>query len=199
MNYLAHLYLADPDDQHRLGNLAGDWIKGRLESQPYPRRVLEGARRHRFVDSFSDQHPSMLAARQLLGRDRRRAAGIVMDMMNDHFLVRHWSRYCDVPLDVFIADAYASLERTRSLWPVAAERTIHRMIRYDWLASYGDLGIIAMALERIAGRMRRDPGLADALPVLRREYDALEAQFHQLMGDLGAELDAGTANEQDDG
>lgn len=184
MNYLAHLYFADADDHHRLGNLAGDWIKGRLDAQPYPPRVVQGARRHRFVDSFSDQHPAMLTARRCLGADRRRAAGIIMDMMNDHFLVRHWGRYGEVPLEAFIADAYAGLERTRPLWPGPAEPVISRMIRHDWLGSYGNLEIIAMALERISGRMRRDPGLADALPVLQRKYTALEAQFHQLMADL---------------
>lgn len=188
MNYLAHLHFADADDQHRLGNLAGDWIKGRLEAQPYPPRVIQGARRHRFVDSFSDQHPAMRTARQCLGADRRRAAGIITDMVNDHFLVQHWPRYGDLPLETFIDDAYAGLERTRPLWPAPAEPVITRMISHDWLGSYGRLEIIAMALERIGGRMRRDPGLAGALPVLQREYTALEEQFHHLMADLEATL-----------
>ena len=184
MNYLAHLYFADADDHHRLGNLAGDWIKGRLEGQAYPPRVIEGARRHRFIDTFSDQHAAMLAARRRLGPERRRAGGIIMDMLNDHFLVRDWPKYAGVPLETFTADVYASLERTRSLWPGRAGPVIDRMIRHDWLGSYGSLEIIAMALERIGGRMRRDPGLADALPVLEREYTVLNAHFHELMADL---------------
>ncbi|SEO49879.1 ACP phosphodiesterase [Aquisalimonas asiatica] len=188
MNYLAHLYLSDSDDHHRLGNLAGDWIKGRLENHGLPDRVLDGARRHRYVDSASDQHPAMAAARTRLGPDRRRAAGIILDMVNDHFLVRHWDDYADTPLPRFLDDAYGSLERTRALWPTGGERMMERMIRDDWLSSYGDLAIISMALERIAMRMRRDPGLSDTLPLLRREYDTLEAHFHRVMGDLRAQL-----------
>lgn len=184
MNYLAHLYFADSDDQHRLGNLAGDWVKGRLENVNLPPRMLDGVRRHRFVDSYSDQHPDSLAARNQLGPERRRAAGIILDMVNDHFLVRHWSSYADRPLAEFLASSYGSLHRTRALWPVAAQPVIQRIISEDWLSSYHRLEIIAMALERIATRMRRDPGLRDTLPVLQREYPALEARFHALMADL---------------
>ncbi|WP_290633071.1 ACP phosphodiesterase [Aquisalimonas sp.] len=188
MNYLAHLYLSDADDHHRLGNLAGDWIKGRLEHHTLPDRVLDGARRHRFVDSVSDRHPATAVARSYLGPDRRRAAGIILDMVNDHFLVRHWDDYASTPLPRFLDNAYGSLERTRALWPAGGERMMERMIRDDWLSSYGDLEIISMALERIAMRMRRDPGLGDTLPLLRREYVALEEQFHRLMDDLRREL-----------
>lgn len=188
MNYLAHLYLADSDDHHRLGNLAGDWIKGRLENHTLPPRMLDGARRHRFVDSTSDHHPASAIARARLGPGRRRAAGIILDMVNDHFLVRHWNQYASASLPRFLDDAYASLERTRELWPPAGERIMERMIRDDWLSSYGDLEIISMALERIATRMRRDPGLGDTLPLLRREYGALEEQFHRVMDDLRRDL-----------
>lgn len=188
MNYLAHLYLSDSDDHHRLGNLAGDWIKGRLENHNLPDRVLDGARRHRFVDSASDHHPASGVARSRLGPARRRAAGIILDMINDHFLIRHWDQYADTPLPRFLDDAYGSLERTRALWPTAGERIMERMIRDDWLSSYGDLEIISMALERIAMRMRRDPGLGNTLPLLRREYTALEEQFHRVMEDLRDQL-----------
>ncbi|MDN3518269.1 ACP phosphodiesterase [Aquisalimonas lutea] len=184
MNYLAHLYLADPDDGHRLGNLAGDWIKGRLEGQAYPQRVLDGVRRHRFVDSCSDRHPAALVARRRLGPDRRRASGIILDMVNDHFLVRHWPAYATTPLPRFLRDSYASVERMRPYWPDHGVRVMDRIITDDWLSRYEDLDVIALALERIAGRMRRDPGLSGTLPLLRREYTALEEQFHVLMDDL---------------
>lgn len=184
MNFLAHLYLADIDDHHRLGNLAGDWIKGRLERQVYPGRVLAGARRHRFVDGFADHHPAALVARESLGPERRRAAGIILDVVNDYFLTRHWSLYSDESLPAFIAAGYASLERTRADWPEQAQPVLQQMISHDWLNRYTDLAAVARTLERIGGRMRRDPGLADSLRVLEACHEPLERQFHAVISDL---------------
>ena len=188
MNYLAHLYFADSDDEHRLGNLAGDWVKGRLENQPLPQRVLEGVRRHRFIDSYADHHPSARAARESLGRDRRRAAGIILDMVNDHLLVRHWSEYASTPLPDFLTSTYASLERTRHLWPDNARHVLHRIVTDDWLSRYGELETIDFALQRIAARLSRDPGLTGTLNLIHQQRPALEDHFHALMADLRAEL-----------
>lgn len=198
MNFLAHLYLADVDDQHRLGNLAGDWIKGRLERQSHPRRVIAGAQRHRFVDRFADQHPAALLARQALGQERRRAGGIILDVVNDYFLTRHWSAYSGESLPAFIASGYASLERTRADWPAQARPVLQHMISHDWLNRYTDLAAVAWTLDRIGGRMRRDPGLADCLPVLEACHEALERQFHAVIDDLRAAL-ASTTNSSSSG
>ena len=53
MNYLVHLYLSDPDPMVRIGNLMGDFVKGRLEDAPYPPGIIRGLRQHRDVDSYS--------------------------------------------------------------------------------------------------------------------------------------------------
>ncbi|MCC5856853.1 MAG: DUF479 domain-containing protein [Ectothiorhodospiraceae bacterium] len=177
MNYLAHLYLADPDDAHRLGNLAGDWIKGRLQTQPLPDRVLDGVRRHRAVDSYSDRHPVMIRARARLPAHRRRVGGIILDMLWDHFLVCHWSRYHSVPLPQFLSACYAGLERMEPHWPDPARRVLPRIIREDWLSAYGDLDAVAFSLDRIATRLNRDPGLAGAMRDVRPLYRLLEADF----------------------
>ncbi len=177
MNYLAHLYLSDPDDAHRLGNLAGDWVKGRLQGQPLPPRVIEGVRRHRAVDSYSDQHPLMLEAREKLPAQRRRVAGIILDMLWDHFLVRHWSDYHPRPLRDFLDDCYAGLDRLQPYWPPGAQRALPRIIEEDWLSAYGDLDAVAFSLDRIARRLRRDPGLAGAMQDVLPLYAELEADF----------------------
>lgn len=177
MNYLAHLYLSDPDDQHRLGNLAGDWVKGRLRTQSFPPRMLDGVRRHRAVDSYSDRHPLMVRARSRLPDHRRRVAGIILDVVWDHFLVRHWARYHEQPLDQFLTECYASLERVQAYWPTPARGVLPRIISEDWLAAYGDLDAVAFSLDRIAQRLRQDPGLAGSIKDVRCVYDELEADF----------------------
>ncbi|MCH8506018.1 MAG: ACP phosphodiesterase, partial [Ectothiorhodospiraceae bacterium] len=177
MNYLAHLYLADSDDGHRLGNMAGDWVKGKLGNQDLPERVVSGVRRHRAVDRYSDRHPLMVRARARLPDHRRRVSGIILDMLWDHFLVRHWSQYSNPPLEDFLLDCYRSLERMEPHWPERARRALPRIIREDWLSAYGDLDAVAFSLDRIALRFTRDPGLAGSIRDVRAQYPLLEQEF----------------------
>ena len=194
MNHLGHLYFAERDDGHRLGSLAADWFKGRLEHKDLPPRITAGIRRHRFIDGFADQHPAALAARRAFAPSRRRGGGIILDMVNDHFLIRHWDTYAATSLGSFRASAYDSLERTRPWWPRQGQEVIGRLIREDWIARYADLATVAAILEGIGRRMRRDPGLADPLALLERHERLLEEAFHALMADLRERLHHDGAN-----
>lgn len=190
MNYLAHLYLSEPDDLHRLGNMAGDWVKGPLDSHDLPGRVLEGVRRHRWVDSTTDHHPAVRNALQLFSPGRRRAAPIILDMVFDHFLAVNWDEHADVPLDIFLADSYAALHRTRAYWPEKAKCVLPGIIERDLLGQYRDIQVIGYSLERIADRVSRDIGLRGALPEIRHNYAALEAIHATVLNDLRDQLAA---------
>ena len=103
MNYLAHLHLGGPAPQQLLGSLYGDFVKGSLEGRFAP--ALEAAiRLHRHIDSYTDQHPLVLAALSRFPRERRRFAGIVLDVFFDHCLARHWEDYAEQPLGQFTED-----------------------------------------------------------------------------------------------
>lgn len=188
MNYLAHLYLSDSDDLHRLGNIAGDWVKGPLQGHDLPDRVLEGVRRHRWVDSATDHHPAVRGALQLFSPKRRRAAPIIMDMVFDHLLAVNWDAHADMPLDTFLADSYAALNRTRAHWPEGACRILPGIIERNLLGQYRDIRVIGYSLERIADRVSRDIGLRGALPDILHNLDALEEIHTTVMLDLRAQL-----------
>ncbi|MFD2980371.1 ACP phosphodiesterase, partial [Klebsiella pneumoniae] len=86
--------LGGPAPQQLLGSLYGDFVKGSLEGRFAP--ALEAAiRLHRQIDSYTDRHPVVLAALARFPRERRRFAGIVLDVFFDHCLARHWGNYAD--------------------------------------------------------------------------------------------------------
>jgi len=61
MNYLSHLFLAEQitqDAEEILGNLMGDFVKGRLAEQ-YSPAVMRGLELHRQVDAYTDHHPQV--------------------------------------------------------------------------------------------------------------------------------------------
>ena len=85
MNYLAHLFLSDGTPESLIGNLLGDFVKGSIENI-YSLKIIEGIYLHRKIDSFTDSHPIFRSSKRLIGVDRRRFSGIMIDVFYDHFL-----------------------------------------------------------------------------------------------------------------
>lgn len=176
MNFLAHLHLADGRDPDFLAAaVLADFIKGRLPAA-LPPAVAAGVRLHRRIDSFTDRHPVALHSRRRLPPANRRAAGIVVDIVYDHFLARHWVRFADEPLPAFAERCYACLhERSRQV--PAARRLVEGMCAGDWLCSYRSLAAAQRAVWRTGQRLRQPALVAGAAQALADAYPGLEADF----------------------
>jgi len=69
VKYLVHFFLAGDDEELRLGNLLGDFVKGRVERFEHPgatERLRTGIQMHRAIDAFSDRHPAVHRSKQIL-------------------------------------------------------------------------------------------------------------------------------------
>lgn len=183
VNYLAHLYLADDCDDSLIGNLLGDFVKGRPEGR-YARSIAEGIRFHRRIDSFCDAHPVTGSSRNRIGPQRRRFAGIIVDVCYDHFLARHWQRFHTRDLPDFSGRIYSVLEGNRRLLPERLNRMLPFMISEDWLGSYVHLQGVAAALDRIAGRLTRGERFMSAVTEIESNYETLEKDFLSFFPDL---------------
>ena len=102
MNYLAHAWMARHSDDAILGQLLGDFVHGPSALLDWPLSVRAEIERHRRIDRYTDNHPTMVAARMRFG-GLRRYAGIALDVYFDHRLAREWSRWnwTDAPLAAF--------------------------------------------------------------------------------------------------
>jgi acyl carrier protein phosphodiesterase len=186
MNYLAHLLLADDTDASRIGNLLGDFTRGSISNleKKYPAELVRGIRMHRAVDRFTDSHELFKQARTLLAHDRRRFAGIIVDICFDHFLCTHWSDYCDLPLQEFIASVYSALDEHPE-WRAGRLADAFPMMRNeDWLARYATLEGIENTLFRVSRRSERVGKIAGGIHDLRENYAEFEKLFHAFMPDL---------------
>lgn len=183
MNYLAHLHLAENDDAALVGNLLGDFIKGRIDARLDP-RIYRGIKLHRAVDRFTDAHPIHRRSRQWISARRRRYAGIIVDMAYDHFLARHWSRFRNDPLEQFAKRVYTALYRHYAELTPRLRQILPRMAQEDWLTAYRDLDSIGLALDRLSWRLSRPSPLPGAVDEIRRAYRDLEADFMQLLPEL---------------
>lgn len=186
MNYLAHLLLGGDEPLQRLGALIADFTRGRMENlaKQYPGEVLHGISVHRQVDRFTDLHDHVARSKGRFSPSRRRYAGIIVDVLHDHYLSRHWQRYTDVSRESFIADAYQLLRDNRRYLPERMHRAAAIMIEQDWLGSYQHIAEIGIVYERMSRRLRRPNTLAGAIEEVETHYPELERDFENFFPDV---------------
>jgi acyl carrier protein phosphodiesterase len=187
MNYLAHLYLSEDSGESMLGSIIADFVKGPLIDQ-YPAEILTAIDTHRKVDSFTDTHEMVLQSRKLFSSKRRRFAGIILDVVFDHFLAKNWALYSELELNEFIAKSYAILKRYRKLLPGDLKFAVPKMIEEDWLGSYRYLEAIGITLDKISKRIERrfnrENDLSGALEEVALNYSDLETNFKVFFPEL---------------
>ncbi len=167
----------------RVGNLMGDFYRGRIDEH-LPVALQEGIRLHRQIDAFTDAHPIVLRSYARISPERRRFAGIIVDLAFDHFLCVHWARFYSVSRTGFISEVYAQLLEHLPLMPPDMERVVRRMTQQDWLNRYEDKQVIARALDRIAARFSRPVALTGGGEEVFRHYQQLEYDFLNFFPEL---------------
>jgi acyl carrier protein phosphodiesterase len=201
MNYLAHLFLAGPSPQSLLGNLAGDFVKGRLEwsagvppavsarlARSQPAAALDEIRRgivqHRRIDEFTDTHPAVGAFRRVIAAEHGHYARVIADVFFDHFLACDWNEYAPEPFDDFLRRVFAALDPLIDGMP-GRLRFVYPMMRDGrWLQSYADVEGIHIALRNLSRRFSRAPRLEGSTHLLRDARGTLHAHFRRFFPDV---------------
>jgi len=186
MNYLAHLVLAKPNAASRIGNLLGDFAKGTEESllEKFPEDVVEGIMMHRSIDKFTDEHELFDKAKELLVPERRRYAGVIVDIIFDHFLSIHWEKYMTTPREEFIETCLRELEDNPDWLTDELRDALPRMREHDCLGSYATVSGIRKTFERVSNRGKYTAPLAEAIDDLNDNYKAFEDIFLEFFPKL---------------
>lgn len=196
MNYLAHLHLGGAQPGALLGSLYGDFVKGPLGGR-WPADIEAGIRLHRQIDAFTDSHPLVLQAKQRFPRERRRYAGILIDLFFDHCLAAHWHEYADEPLQDFTARVYQVLREEPEL-PAKLALIVPRMAAQDWLGSYREFAVMEQVVAGMSRRLSRPEGLAGGVAELERLYVPLQQDFREFYPQLQAFALGGNGPRVDD-
>ena len=200
MNWLAHLLLAEPNPEARLGNLLGDLVKGR-QRQTLNINLQRGLECHQAIDIFTDKHPVVKLSKQRIDPEYRRFAGILIDVFYDYILATNWQDYSNIALTEFTSIIYASWSGHLSSLPVYPQGVIRRLIAEDWLSSYSSLEGIEQTLARISYRLnrrsrrKRNYNLTPAIAQLTSNYLLLEQDFRQFFPQLQLYIDNWYSNQ----
>lgn len=166
-----------------MGSVLGDFTRG-VDVAALPDSVRLGVRHHLAVDSFTDKHPDVLASKRLFSGQRRKFAGVALDVLYDHFLLRHWEKFTDADQNTFIRNVYVELQDNESLMSPSMARTTRHMVSQDWFGSYRDLDNIGYALDRVAERIRFQNAFAGIIQEIRPLHSELEEHFLTFFPDL---------------
>jgi acyl carrier protein phosphodiesterase len=183
MNFLAHLYLSGSSPEILTGNFIGDYVKGSAYEQ-YPEEIKYGILLHRKIDSFTDAHPVFKRTKNHFISRYHKYAGVVVDIIYDHFLANEWEKYSFVPLAGFINDVYDVLLSRFDQLPARVQGFLPCFVVYNWLSCYNSLD----GLEKVIRRMTVKTSLPDQtdfmMEVIRKKYDQISHEFNLFFPDL---------------
>jgi acyl carrier protein phosphodiesterase len=188
MNHFAHLVLSQPTVESTVGNLLGDFARG-VDPQALPAAVKAGLLNHRAVDRFTDSHPLVQRMKSVFSPQRRRFAGIALDIYFDHLLINHWHRFEQRDQSQLVTGFYRRMRQGQALMPGEdMQRVTRRMISYDWFGSYRDIDSIAEAMDRVAARIRFSNRFANAIEDIERNQEMIGEGFFQFYPQLQAHI-----------
>lgn len=183
MNFLAHIYLSEGDDEITIGNFIADGIKGK-HYLDYPEKIAKGIRLHREIDTFTDSHPTVRQSTSKLHKRYGHYSGVIVDVLYDHFLAKNWKAYHTQPLSDFVEDFYTLIQSRFEELPSRIQRMIPFMVADNWLLSYATVEGIGKILGQMSSRIKPDTPLNFAVEELREHYDEFETEFTSFFEEL---------------
>jgi acyl carrier protein phosphodiesterase len=193
MNYLAHLYLAEPTPESLIGNLVADFVKG-SDLSHLPPGVERGIRLHRRVDSLTDCNPTVQRSIARISAKWGWFSGILIDVYYDHILAATWDNWSSESLRAFVDRVHQQLSEHADLAPSLGREMIGKLIESDRLYSYSTIEGIQDTLFRLSHRIRermpeRAIQLELAMPDLQQNSRVLADDFRMFFPDLVREVE----------
>jgi acyl carrier protein phosphodiesterase len=193
VNWLAHVFLSEPNVEFQLGNLLADVVRG-PQREAMSAHFVRGAACHKAIDAFTDAHAVVKRSRSRIGSEHRRFSGVLVDVFYDYFLARDWARYSPIALDAYTADFYARVRAHPIELPPDARTMLDRIVRHDLLGSYARVAGVERALSRLStylsSRWRKQFALERGVRDLLAHEAAFAADFREFFPALQAHVAA---------
>ena len=183
MNFLAHIYLSGDNDLIKIGNFIADGIRGK-HFETYPIEIQKGIVLHRFIDTYTDAHPVFRQSTKRLHKKYHHYAGVIVDVLYDHFLAKNWNHYSNEKLADFTADFYQSLRDNYNFLSERAKGMMPYMIEHNWLMSYQTTDGIHRILTQTDSRTKNESKMRFASNELKENYTEFEDEFTTFFDEL---------------
>ena len=166
-----------------VGNFIGDGVRGRDLSR-FDEEVQRGIRFHRFIDSTTDMHPEVMEAKKLFYPTQAKYAGVVLDVVFDHLLAKHWNEFHSEPLSEFADACYLLIAQHLDDIPTRSARFYQYMSTNDILTGYRNLSGIEKVFKGMDSRTSFHSQMSDSISEIRRLEPELMQYFGRFFPDL---------------
>lgn len=183
MNVLAHIYLSGDSEKIIIGNYIGDYVKGR-DYLRYPEAVRRGIILHRHIDAFTDRHPVVHRSKIHFTRKYHRYAGVVVDILYDHFLTREWDFFSRRPLESVTYNFYRAMVNNFDILPDEVKSSFPFFIINNWIETYQTRSGIRRVLRTMSKRTSLPAETRYAMKMLKRNYYPLHDDFMEFFPQL---------------
>lgn len=179
MNFLAHTYLSPKNNLIMLGNLSGDFVKGRIMND-LNKDIVSGVRLHREIDTFTDSHEKFKSAKRIISPYFNHYSGVIIDMFFDYFLAKKWNEQNPLQLKSHIDEVYKSGIENHLILPEKFQSVLPNMIKHDWLSMYSTHDGLKNILRQMTNRIDNKALLYEGVELLIEHEIQLEYLFNEF-------------------
>ena len=179
MNYLAHSYLSFSDGQI-VGQFLEDFIPNK-ERFSFENSVNQGIALHRAIDTFTDSHPEISAAKKIFSPLVRLYSGAFVDVAFDYFLAN------SLPQDFLLEHSqrvYRALHQHYDILPDRLRQMLQRMEMDNWFYNYRNDWGIEFSMKNVLNKAKYlDPNIA-VFEVFLNNKSELQTHFDKFFPEL---------------
>lgn len=150
----------------------------------YPEEIKKGIILHRYIDTFTDANETFRISKHRLHERYGHYSGVIVDILYDHFLAKNWTKYCDEPLEDFVANFYKSLKDNFDVLTPKTQRILPIMIEQNWLESYATVEGISKILFQMDYRTKFKSKMQFSVEELKEFYEDFENEFTLFFEEL---------------
>lgn len=163
----------------------GDILKHK-DVKKLPDFLKNGIELHKKIDAFTDAHPKVKEAVDLIREKQGKYAPVVIDIYFDYFLTKNWDKYGHMPLEEFEQYCYTILENGIHYFPESYRDKVNRMIAGRFLRSCITYEGLEFTFKSINRRAKFESNFLTATEEMKAIEPALNDLFNQFFPELKA-------------
>lgn len=186
MNYVAHQYLSFGNTELQIGNLYGEVVRGK-DYLTLQSGIQKGVLLHRRIDSFTDSHPIVKSSCNRFYPRYGKYAPVIVDVMYDYLLIKHWKNYSDQSFEDFVNECYELFRKNFESFPSRLQFIVQHLLKYDWFHNYATLEGVSKTLYGIGQRSKFPNEIGTAVEEISEYENEFQKEFEQFFPELIAE------------
>lgn len=168
-----------------MGNLIGDYVKGRLEHVDLDEAIVNGLELHRKIDELADQHPACIRAKNIFRIHYKLYSGPIVDVLWDYYLANDPAVFSnEAELRIFSQKIYQSISSNKEIIPAQASELFNHLVDEDWLYDIRTLKGLKAAYNRLMFRFNNQMTSDIAFELTMRHYYELNQMYLEFIDDI---------------